>query len=173
MATSNGQEISTTLTDVTAKSSSGVATELVVRVYPAASLRIVMCLLVVDLTFVALYLLPNLLGHSPRMFDLDAEFELPTWYASAKLFLLAQALMALALLVARRSRLDATPFLFLAAVALLCLRMRSRPSTSASPVTSRPGSQVPPAQSSSSPRPAIGCWPLDRCSRRRWGLASG
>lgn len=101
------------------KSSSGVATELVVRVYPAVSRRIVMCLLAIDLTFVALYLLPNLLGHSPRMFDLDAELNLPTWYASAKLLLLAQALMALALLVARRSRLDATPFLFLAVVALL------------------------------------------------------
>jgi hypothetical protein len=74
---------------------------------------------VIDLALVALYLIANLLGHAPRMFDLDAESNLPTWYSSVQLFLLAQALTVLALLLARRSWRDAAPFLFLAAIALL------------------------------------------------------
>ena len=102
-----------------AETRSATRTELTFHLSPASNRQIVSVLIIIDLIFVALYLAPTLLGYEPRMFDLDGESNFPTWYSSAKLFLLAQALTALALVQARRSRLDAAPFLFLAAVALL------------------------------------------------------
>ena len=92
---------------------------LTLRATRAVNDRVAGALLLVDGIFILLYLLPNLLGHGTRMLDLDAESNLPTWYASIKLFVIAQVMVALALILSRRSLLDAIPFLFLGAVALL------------------------------------------------------
>ncbi len=96
----------------------GVTTELVVRINSSTIRRVAVGLLFLDLVVVLLHVVPTLMGHGGRLFDLDAEANIPTWYSSAKLFLLAQALAVLALVLSRRSRLDAAPFLFLAALAL-------------------------------------------------------
>ena len=94
-------------------------TELTLRLDRGSNGCMARALLLVDALFIVLYLLPNLLGHGTRMFDLDAESNLPTWYASMKLFVIAQVMVALAVVLSRRSLLDAIPFLFLGAVALL------------------------------------------------------
>jgi hypothetical protein len=68
--------------------------------------RAIYLLLAGDIALLLAFLATSILGDSvPRMFDLDSERNVPTWYASSKLLAVAALLALVALNAGRRSRL--------------------------------------------------------------------
>jgi hypothetical protein len=85
---------------------------------PTTVRQIALALLAVDIALVLTFFFLTSLGYELRAFGLDTESSIPTWYASAKLLVLAQVMIMTAVVLARRCRADGLLLLLLGLLVL-------------------------------------------------------
>lgn len=93
--------------------------ELTVVIRDRSNATIGVVIIGLDLLLIAIYVVTNIWGYTPRILDLNIEASIPTWFSSMKLFVLAQLFGLLVLILAQRDYLDAAPFLLLGLLALV------------------------------------------------------